>query len=980
MATNMELTTDGELKIKGNLNTRLPAVTDGLVAHFPFDGTLLDVNTKQCQVYAKAYPSDGPYPSAGVYINGTLAYAYSRDWHISVWNPATGDWATGINFYGASAVSGGHARYDVYADTVNQRAAFSNTIANLSNNYLVIIGASHAPENFDANMATQIKRCGGTSAKLGWAGTRGSYICVGVVGCGEGKALVEELNNLPAASNPSGTYSWAVANFELAKMPIVADTVAMTKEGIIVEEATTNFQSGISPWTIGGGLIEVVDSINSPIKEAITWKFTKTGSASQWHGWESPYGGIFDGSSGESWTISGWYKTLNDAGINFLSTGFYLSDWSRTVNYTTLSRNTSIISDGEWHFFWHSMQLNETMTDAIIADGPSWTYSNSPGELYINGLQWEKKAYPTYFTNNSRGGSLLKLPPSLLNINNGAISFEFNYQGLKYSSTNQWMMLTECYAGASYETNKINIVIQGDRIYTRLYNNSNGGWGSAGLSVNSLINGWNKYTISWNKATMKFRECINDTYSEQSPTYMPEVSPEHFWIGTWGDAGLYANTEMRNFSIYNKFLSQEEILKLRLNKNQPVFSSSGSISLNKLSSKLVLPSDVYYFPLGKDGKDVHKIINPSAHTNVVYENGGAWVGNGITNILDSNMTAHYSPWGGFVGENGYFTSPAGTQGVYIKCTTGGGALWYTTGSRRNASPSTAYIVTGFIKYVGTPHANTFYLRQYRADGSQITEGGIYNQSNQIDLGNGWKKTWSPFITASDCVQFLIEGYEYTAGVQTYLYNVMCVPGAVSYPALHPLNSRGTSDLEYNLNSSIGLNWGGEWTISYFKKPMGTHLSGLFTGYSIESLGCNGNSVGGGYRWWGKENGSNIIADATNNAIDPATYFGNWHWIWMRKVGTILTINTYLPGGAIATRIIDLGSIPSNYFVTQYGYDFKMGGWDNNAACDAYFRDLVVAKRALTDAELTELFKTKMQMTTSGELQVQNSISTGATIL
>ena len=33
------LTNDGELKLAGNINTRLPLVTNGLVAHYPMDST-----------------------------------------------------------------------------------------------------------------------------------------------------------------------------------------------------------------------------------------------------------------------------------------------------------------------------------------------------------------------------------------------------------------------------------------------------------------------------------------------------------------------------------------------------------------------------------------------------------------------------------------------------------------------------------------------------------------------------------------------------------------------------------------------------------------------------------------------------------------------------------------------------------------------------------------------------------------------------
>ena len=52
-----------------------------------------------------------------------------------------------------------------------------------------------------------------------------------------------------------------------------------------------------------------------------------------------------------------------------------------------------------------------------------------------------------------------------------------------------------------------------------------------------------------------------------------------------------------------------------------------------------------------------------------------------------------------------------------------------------------------------------------------------------------------------------------------------------------LSARGSSSLTYNLNSSLGLDWSGDWTICYWKIPIGTTYDTM-TSYNIESLGCN----------------------------------------------------------------------------------------------------------------------------------------------
>lgn len=171
---------------------------------------------------------------------------------------------------------------------------------------------------------------------------------------------------------------------------------------------TTNYNingsSPIDPWH---QVIPNVDATNTPdagpIKGAKTWKMIKDGSQNQWNGWESPYGGIWTGNAGDIWTTSYWYKTTSPAGITgFGIGGFCASDWSRCYSVTTLANVSSIIPDGEWHYNYTVTQFNESYSNAIIADGPSWGYSTQPGVLFINGLQWEKKSYPTAFAEGTR--------------------------------------------------------------------------------------------------------------------------------------------------------------------------------------------------------------------------------------------------------------------------------------------------------------------------------------------------------------------------------------------------------------------------------------------------------------------------------------------------------------------------------------------------------------------------------------------------
>jgi hypothetical protein len=209
-------------------------------------------------------------------------------------------------------------------------------------------------------------------------------------------------------------------------------------------EPTTNYQwnggSEVTPWTVGGINTDVTNTINQgPIIGAKTWKFQKTGTSNQWNGWESSYGGIWTGNAGDIWTTSYWYKTTNDAGMGGFWVGaFYKSDWSAPYNTTVLSSVSSIIPDGQWHYNYTTTQFNENYSNAIIVDGPSWGYSGQAGELYINGLQWEKKPHSTPFAYGTRSATQGLLPligNASLDISN--VSFTSNAQ-MTFDGTNDF--------------------------------------------------------------------------------------------------------------------------------------------------------------------------------------------------------------------------------------------------------------------------------------------------------------------------------------------------------------------------------------------------------------------------------------------------------------------------------------------------------------------------------------------------------------
>jgi hypothetical protein len=251
--------------------------------------------------------------------------------------------------------------------------------------------------------------------------------------------------------------------------------------------ANSQYNSGseVTPWTAGGANTDVTNTDigrNAPVPNAKTWKFVKTGTSSQWNGWESSYGGIWTGNSGDYWTTSYWYRTTAPAGNTGFNVGaFYTSDWSRAYNTTVIDNLSSIVADGEWRYNYTVVRFNENYSNAIIVDGPAWGYSESAGELYINGLQWNKNSYATHWVPGSYSAS-----QALKDLTNNRTTSTFNLsypQGGGKSSSYTHPYLTS-YASTTTVSTDSSSILDNDThsIFFTIRFNTTSAYGSNGYS------------------------------------------------------------------------------------------------------------------------------------------------------------------------------------------------------------------------------------------------------------------------------------------------------------------------------------------------------------------------------------------------------------------------------------------------------------------------------------------------------------------
>jgi hypothetical protein len=454
------------------------------------------------------------------------------------------------------------------------------------------------------------------------------------------------------------------------------------------------------------------------------------------------------------------------------------------------------------------------------------------------------------------------------------------------------------------------------------------------------------------------------------------------------------NAVYSNFSVYNKALTDKEVDLLVKNKFD--VRPNGSVYALKLNEKPYLPSDSIYFPLKGDALTIDKNISASEYNINSIDKDGAWVGVTTVNIVTNPTTGSsgYNPgWDASLHPNAISVDgwSQGYNGGVPSPAIGYHGQWVYEGI--NNDPCMKFIDEnevygvphrwlGMSKSIGTPNSlgwgvgTTVTISWYHKSnvlnkGGQV---GLYHKLNgggydfegalgyySVSKIDTWERVSYTYTITSNwdlTADVSVYAYGYNGATGTlWIDNVQVETRAFLTPFVN--GTRNYNSLEFNLYRDYGLQWNSVWSIVYWKKPMGTHTNNL-TGYNLESIGCNGNSVGGGYLFWGKDSGANTIFTSTPSAIDPNVYFGNYHMVSVVRNGNIVTIKERI-GTNTHVRSVDVSSaIAGNAFVTQYGYDLTLGGFDNSNSPNTYYKDLIIAKRAFTDNELDAIYKNKVK--------------------
>lgn len=587
--------------------------------------------------------------------------------------------------------------------------------------------------------------------------------------------------------------------------------------------------------------------------------------------------------------------------------------------------------------------------------------------------QIEHLDYPTSFVNGTRGNSGYLTIQSHVDLNIGSVVYKFNPTS---SYEPAYINMLGTYGGA-YDRfimiRKSGTKYLPDFMYIR----SGTVWVSIDISAYVVADQTNTAIWTWD-VSGNHTMWINGINVRDSGHTLSDRSVDEFLFER--------NQTIEGFSMYDRVLSTSEI-KL-ITENGFNIQPNGNLNTNKLITEPFYPSDVYHFPLKIDGADVYGKITPYEETNLIVDGteDGIFVGTETINVM---------PDGDFTGglQSTYQEAvPSATISILDEgpTNTSKSLRFENTGSTESfTSPYTGSVDaklgvatsgetwTGSVK-VRNPYdvdvQCAIFLTELDVNGNHLT-----NSQTQQTISSGSSEWTTIYITrtlTNASTGAVGSRLDVDTEYQTLEFSEWQIEKK-SKRSPFVNGTRSVSSLEYNFNNDIGLDWNGEWTICYWKKPKLDRYNALID-FVIDSLGCNGNSVGGGYHWFGKNVGveQTVMTDVatTNPDFTSSEFFDHWHFVVVRKVGTILTYSVYLIDGLSRSVSIDIGTVASNYFVTQYGYDLKLSGWDDSNTHDTYFKDLFVAKRALTDDEINSIRNKGLSKTADG-IQVQGRIKT-----
>ena len=350
-----------------------------------------------------------------------------------------------------------------------------------------------------------------------------------------------------------------------------------------------------------------------------------------------------------------------------------------------------------------------------------------------------------------------------------------------------------------------------------------------------------------------------------------------------------------------------------------------------------------------------------------------------TTNLNKSIGTSWGYWGTNTVTSNSFTSPEGTQGSHVICSslTSGGV--YADHSGFSVKPSTTYVISAKMKLTGSTDYNLFYWREYDSSNTQLSASGKWSSTRFIEYGHGYKLYYGVVTTSSATNSVRLQSYFYGVG-EHWIYDIQVEEGDYPTPFAgynasrnettvydcsgYQNNGTASESLPYALNSP---RYKGCYYFNTTSKRITLptiNMTGFADTFSISWWG-NAPSYSNDIMYWGFSNGNHLnyysgkycntndgsgnpyyVPNTTTTIATPS--INEWHHFVM--VGDGSTNKLYMDGELYGIAKTYKG-ITGNTIVIN-GYDSSV-----NYKTNGYISDFRIYSTALSADDIKELHDT-----------------------
>lgn len=405
---------------------------------------------------------------------------------------------------------------------------------------------------------------------------------------------------------------------------------------------------------------------------------------------------------------------------------------------------------------------------------------------------------------------------------------------------------------------------------------------------------------------------------------------------------------LSNVALYSSALTTDEFKQLVTRFK--ILPDGNTIAPDVKENPLNLPSDVRWIPLDNNASDRCHVVVPLLASNVLYEDGAAWLGNSITNYWNQKEV-----WACPV--------PDGTTPVPYSITVPDDQQYTLTSRQLYYSDSTSTNPRVTLRLVYTD--------------STYKEASTWG----IQLDNRWH-TYRVTVT-KDSGKTIASVYgwvlDHSSGTGKH-----CIADRITihnrpYYVPHFTGSLSNGHLKYKF-SDFGINPNTDsWTLFGFFLPQASLFSTTNRVVAFEVgnyCDVSSTSITYDHRDTANKNFGLIIYDAQTVKSGPSRFtladadLSSWVLPVIRYDASTTTLSCLCFGassGKLSSSNIKTwsSSISDVFHVGSYAWDG--GAWEN------FIRDVCIAKRALSDSELEQIYRGWMKKNSTQSFVVQNQI-------